>query len=428
MKRITTITAALCIAFSITAHADFAITNAQIHTMTDEGTLPSATVVVRDGRITAVGADIAIPEGVEVIDAQGRQITPGLFDPLSALGAMEVSLVEESVDTTHTGRYGAGFDLSSAINPRSSVVGVNRIEGVTRALVVPSAPYGGAHSVFAGRAAAVTFSVSPDETVVRRGAALIAYLGQRGGGLAGGSRAAAVQQLREALDDALDYAEHRDDFEEGERREYAATRIDLEALQPVISGGTPMVIFADRASDLHEVIRLKQDYDLRVIVAGGAEAWLVAEALAKHKIGVVLDPFENLPGSFDSLNATMKNAARLTEAGVTIAFAQGDSHNPRNLTQVAGNAVAHGLDRGTALRAITVNAAAMLNLNKRCCAVRKGNEADLVLWDGDPLETTTYADAVFVRGEKVSMHSRQTRLRDRYRTPTGDLPPAYRRP
>lgn len=412
---------------ALPAAADVAIINARVHTMTTEGTLDNATVVVRDGRVSAVGVDVAAPDGIEVIDANGRHVTPGIFDPLSSLGAVEVSLEDSTVDTTHTGRYGAGFDISSAINPASSVIGVNRIEGVTRALVVPSAPYEGGASVLAGQAAAVTFGSNPGDIVTQPAAAVVAYLGSRGGGLAGGSRAAALQQLKEALDDADDYNQHRDDYDEGDRRTYSIPRLDLQALLPVVSGRTPLIVYADRASDLRAIVQLKRDHDLRVIVAGGSEAWMVAKLLADHDVGVILNPLQNLPGSFDSLNSTMRNAERLQAAGVNIAFAQGDSHNPRNLTQVAGNAVANGLDWDEALRAITVNAPAMLGL-AGCCAIETGAEADLVLWDGDPLDVTSFADAVYIGGDAVNMRSRQTLLRDRYRNLDTELPPAYAKP
>ena len=413
---------------NFSAFADVAITNARVHTLQNDASLDAATVIVRDGKIAAVGVDIPVPEGLEVIDADGRHLTPGIFDPLSALGAVEVSMVEGTVDTSSTERYGAGYDIASAINPVSSVIGVNRIEGVTRALVVPQVPYEGGTGVFAGQAAAIVLAQDGRDVVTMRGAAVVAALGSRGGEVSGGSRAAAMQRLREALEDADDYNQHRDEYDEGERREYSISRFDLQALLPVVSGRTPLLIFADRASDLRQIVALKRELDLRIVVAGAAEGWQVADELAVSEIGVIINPIQNLPGSFDSLNATMRNAALLHEAGVRIAFSIGDSHNPRNLTQAAGNAVAHGLPWREALRAITVNAASMFALDDGCCDIREGVDADLVLWDGDPLDVTSFADAVFVRGQRVDMTSRQTLLRDRYRELDRNLPPAYRQP
>ncbi|MFK8015791.1 MAG: amidohydrolase family protein [Gammaproteobacteria bacterium] len=417
-----------CQLASAVAAQSFAITNARVHTMTEQGTLEGATVVIDNGVIRAVGVDIDVPDAATTIDAQGRALTPGIFDVLSSLGAVEVNAVEESDDTAHSGHYGAGFDIADAINPRSSVIGVNRIEGVTRALVVPRMSYEEADSVLVGQAAAIALSPNDEDVVVARRVAMVAYLGEAGAGVSGGSRAAAVQRLREALQDADDYNRHRDDFDEGDRRAYSVPRLDLEALLPVVSGRTPLIVHANRVSDLRVLIELKRDLDLNLIVAGAAEAWQLADELATSGIPVIIDPYENLPGSFDSLNATFGNAQTLQEAGVMMAFAQGDSHNPRNLTQAAGNAVAHGLDWEAALAAITVNPARMLGLDGDCCTIEPGTSADVVLWDGDPLDVTTFADEVFVAGERIDMRSRQTLLRDRYRQIDGPLPHAYRKP
>ena len=410
------------------AAESFAVTNARVHTLTEQGTLEGATILIRNGRIRAVGFDLEVPAAATVIDAGGRQVTPGIFDVLSSLGAVEVNAEAETDDTAHAGRYGAGYDIADAINPRSSVIGVNRIEGVTRALVVPRMPYEEATSVLVGQGAAIMLSPNDADVLVAPRAAMVAYVGEAGAGVAGGSRAAAVQQLREALEDADDYNQHRDDYDEGDRRQYSIGRLDLQALLPVVSGRTALIVYADRVSDLRVLIELKRELDLNLIVAGAAEAWQVAAELAKNDIAVIINPFQNLPGSFDSLNATFSNAMSLHKAGVLIAFAQGDSHNPRNLTQVAGNAVAHGLDWDAALAAITLNPARMLDLDEDCCTIEAGASADLVLWDGDPLDVTSAAEAVFVAGERVKMRSRQTLLRDRYRDIEGPLPPAYNKP
>lgn len=401
-----------------------AITGATVHTLTDDEPLENATVVVTDGVVEALGTNLAVPDGATVIDARGKVVTPGLFDPLSKLGVVEVSLVEETVDSAHAGRYGAGFDIADAINPYSSVIGANRIEGVTRALVLPGAPREGG-GVLAGQGAVTRLSGDADHLVARR-AVMVAYLGEAGAALAGGSRAAALQTLAELLQDAEDYNRHRDEFEEGARRDYAGNRVDLEALWPVVSGRTPLLVHANRRSDLQALIALKDEFQLNVVVAGGAEAWMVADELAAAGIGVILDPLLNLPGSFDMLNATLENAARLHDAGVVFAFSQSDEHNPRNLTQVAGNAVANGLPWDAALRAVTLNAARLLGVTADCCVIEPGARADLVVWSGDPLEVTTFADEVFVDGRRVDMRSRQTLLRDRYRDLSGRWPPAYR--
>ncbi len=426
MNACKTLALGACAVAALAAGAEqYAIVGATVHPLDGQGTLNGATVLIRGGRIEAVGVDVEVPAGAEVIEAIGKVVTPGIYDPLSSLGAREISLVEGTVDNVAAGRYGAGFDIADALNPRSTVIDVNRIDGVTRALVVPGWHEEG--HVIGGQAAAIRLAHS-DHFLVERGSVVVAWLGEAGAALAGGSRAGALATLREALQDADDYNRNREDYESGNRRGYSVERPDLEALLPVVYGRTPLLVYADRASDVAGALALKDEFDLKLIVAGGAEAWLLADEVAAADVAVILQPLQNLPASFASLNATLANAARLHEAGVRIAFSAVDNHNPRNLTQAAGNAVANGLPWEAALRAITVNPAAILGHDDECCTLEAGKEADLVVWSGDPLELGTFADQVFVRGERIEMKGRQTLLRDRYLDLDGDWPPAYRKP
>jgi len=257
---------------------------------------------------------------------------------------------------------------------------------------------------------------------------MFAVLGERGAGLSGGSRGGAMLRLREALQDALDYAANRKAFEQGDRREYALSRLDLEALGPVVKGQLPLVVAADRASDIEATLRLAKELDLKLILAGAAEGWMVARQIAEAKVPVLVEPLTNLPESFESLGATLENPARLHKAGVTIAFMTGDAHNARNIKQSAGNAVAYGLPWDAALAAMTSVPARIWGIADRYGTLEPGKDADVVIWDGDPLEVTTFADAVFIRGREIPMKSRQTELRDRYKNLQTPLPPAYQKP
>ncbi len=400
----------------------YAITNATVHTLGDAGTVQNATVIIKDGKISAVGANVVVPAGTTVIDATGKVVTPGIFDPVSYLGIVEIGGVEQSVDDALAEGYGPAFSVADAINPRSTLIPINRIEGVTRAFVVPDKGEGS--GIIAGQAAIMHLGGTRN-FLVQRKAGMIVFLGEAGSGIAGGSRAGAMLRLREALQDARDFKENRDSFDAGQRRAYALSRLDLEALLPVIDGTMPLLAHANRVSDIEALLRLKKEFQLRVIIVGGAEAWIVADAIAAAGVPVIIDPLTNLPSRFESLNASLENAARLYEAGVKIAFAMGTSHNARNLTQSAGVAVAYGLPWEAGLRAITVNPAEIYGQAANCCTLDVGKEADLVVWDGDPLEVTTFASQVFIRGEKISMQSRQTLLRDRYMNLDAELPPAY---
>ncbi|HUO86381.1 MAG TPA: amidohydrolase family protein, partial [Thermoanaerobaculia bacterium] len=403
-----------------------AITGATVHTLGADGTLEDATVVIADGRIVAVGRDVAVPSGARVIDGRGKGVTPGFFDSLSRLGLVEVGAVAGSRDTaTEDERISAAFRVADAFNPESTLLPVTRVEGLTRALVAPS-PGG---SLIAGQAAVVHLGGGSDPIVVTP-AALLVTLGERGARFAGGSRAAALLALREALEDARDYAQHRDAWAQGRRRDYALSRLDLEALVPVVEGRLPLLVMVDRASDIRSVLALAAEQGLRLVVAGGAEAWRVADELAAAGVPVLVDPLDNLPSSFETLGATLDNAARLHAAGVTVALMSEDAHNARNLRQAAGNAVAHGLPPQAALAAMTSVPAAIWGLGDSYGSLVPGREADVVVWDGDPLELTSYPEAVFIRGRQVPRDNRQIRLRDRYRDlpVAGDLPLAYPRP
>jgi imidazolonepropionase-like amidohydrolase len=192
------------------------------------------------------------------------------------------------------------------------------------------------------------------------------------------------------------------------------THLDLEAFQPVLRGEVPLAVQAHRASDLLAAMRLADQFKLRLVLMGAAEGWMVADEVARRKVPVVVKPLTNLP-FFDTLGATLENAARLWKAGVTVALASFDTHNSRNLRQEAGNAIAYGLDRDVALQAVTVVPARLWGVADRCGTLEVGKEADLVVWSGDPFELSTSAERVFIRGREMPRDSRQLQLMERYR-------------
>jgi imidazolonepropionase-like amidohydrolase len=407
--------------------ATIAIVGGKVHTVGPQGTIDNGTVLIVDGRIAAVGEDVEIPTGAETIDATGKVITPGLFSPFSQLGLVEVTSSAGPTDYEQRGdRFTAGFDVADAYNPLSTLIAVNRIEGVTRAVIAPQPGYpdeSGSGNVLAGLAAVV--NLGDDDVLDQRGSGLVVALGEYGSNFAGGTRTAAWLTLRNALDEALDYREHRGDFERGMRREYVHSMADLDALQGVVNGNTPLIVAIDRASDIEVLIRLVNEYSLKAIINGGAEAWMLADELAAAGIAVLADPFANLPANFDRLNARFGAPAILANAGVKVAIGDGSSHNARNMAQAAGNAVAHGMDWNAALRAITLTPAEIYGVAASVGSLEAGKAADVVIWPGDPLELTNYPEQVFINGEKISMVSRQTLLRDRYLQTDGL--PAYRK-
>jgi imidazolonepropionase-like amidohydrolase len=386
--------------------------NARIHPVSGPA-IERGTVVIRGGRIAAVGAGVAVPAGARVIDGAGKIVTPGWLDAGIQIGIVEIPLSGEGTADANTtdARVSAAFSVVDAFNGNSTLIPVTRVDGITRALVTPA----GTGNVFLGQGAVMDFSgAQVPDSVTRAPAVMVAALGEAGAGVAGGSRSTAILRLREILEDARDYAVNRAAFNAGGRRDYARARLDLEALQPVLKGEVPLAVQANRASDLLAAVRLATEFKLRLVLVGGSEAWMVADQLARARVPVVVKPLTNIP-TFESLGATLENAARLSAAGVTIALASFDTQNARNLRQEAGNAIANGLDREAALAAVTLAPARMWGVADRIGSLEVGKDADLVLWSGDPFELTTGADAVFIKGVEMPKDTRQRALLDRYR-------------
>jgi imidazolonepropionase-like amidohydrolase len=389
-----------------------AITNARILPVSGPA-IERGTIVIRGARIVAVGAGVAVPAGARVVDAAGKTVTPGLIDSGIQTGTVEIPVSAEGTadESTTDARVSAAFNVVDAFNGNSTLIPVTRVEGITRALITPA----GTGNVFAGQGAVMDFGgAQVPASITRAPAAMVALLGEQGAGVAGGSRATAILRMREMLQDAQDYAVNRVAFNAAQRREYSRSRLDLEALQPVLKGQVPLAIQANRASDLLAAVRLGDEFKIRVVLLGAAEGWMVADQLAKAKVAVVVKPLTTIP-SFDSLGATLENAARLSRAGVTVALASFDTQNARNLRQETGNAIANGMDRDAALEAVTLTPARVWGVADRVGSIEAGKDADLVVWSGDPFELTGGAERVFIKGIEVPRETRQRALLDRYR-------------
>ena len=382
--------------------ADLAIVGGRVYTLEDQEPLVGATVLVADGRIEAVGVDLPAPFAYRRVDATGKIVTPGLIESYSHIGLREIGLESTTDDATLLEHpLGPAFDVSYALNPASTLIPVNRMEGVTRALTFPLAGV----DPLAGLGAAVRLG---GEFLLASRTALVGYLDAAATDLAGGSRAAALQRLVTAFAEASRFSPSRYRPGPGDY-----SRHDMAALKRFITSGKPLVLAVDRAAEIRRAIDLAATHNLRLVVLGGAEAWRVREALAAAGAAVAVRVHGNLPRSFDALGARLDNAALLHEAGVTVIFT-GALHNSSNLRQMAGNAVAHGLPWHSALAGLTRRAAETWGM-ENVGVIRPGAHADLVVWSGDPLEVTTWAEQVVIDGELMPMRSRQTQLFDRYR-------------
>lgn len=403
------------------------IQNARIYAMSgaDSGRIDNGDVVIRGGVIAAIGQDLTPPAGAKIINAQGRIVTPGIFAPWSQIGLVELSLDEEANDSATSSDFAlsAGLDATDAFNPASTAIPVNRAGGVTRAV---SAPDFGL-KMFGGQGAIVDLSGRVN-SIARPGAVQSVAMGAAGIGYNGGTRLGNWAALRDALDEARAYAANPGAYLMRPRQGGLAIG-DLKALVPVARGAQPLVVALNSAADIRTLIKLKAQYGVNAIILGGMEAHVVAPEIAAAGIPVILNPMRNLPSQFEDLSATLSNAAKLNAAGVVITFYDPPSgtHNLRLLPQLAGNAVANGLPYEAALAALTINPARIYGVADRLGSLEIGKAADVVVWDGDPLETSTRPTHVLIDGRETSLRNRQTMLRDRYRDLSrGELPLAYR--
>jgi hypothetical protein len=399
--------AALLLAPAHAGAQDLLIRDARVHTADDAGTLEHTDVLVQDGRVAAVGKGLAAPAGANIIDANGRPLTPGLFGGVTQIGLEEVNLEASTYDAEleltapawlHMWR--PEFDVTPAFNARSAVLPVMRIEGVTWGVIAPAA----ADSVVIGQGSAVTLDGRFDAAFPGTRTLFVNW-GSAAHDASGGSRAAQYMLFDQAI------REIREPGSSG-----AAALLLPEgraALKSYLAGGR-VLFYVERANDIREVVRFAKARGMKPVIGGGAEAWVVAKELADADVPVILDPLENLPDDFDRLGARFDNASILHEAGVRVAISQTDSFHLRKNRQLAGNAVAHGLPWDAALAAITSNPAEIFGIGADRGRIAKGQVADLVLWSGDPLEVTTVAEQVWIAGKPVTMRSRQTELRDRY--------------
>lgn len=401
------------------------IKHGRVYTLSAQGTLPDADVLIVGGKIVAVQPNLTV-NAATIIDAHGKPVTPGLMASWTTLGIDEIQLVNETNDTApNQALDSAAYDAADAINPASTLIPVARIAGITRSLTAPV----DCGDVFCGTATVIHLGNGPD-LIVKKQAGVLVELEPNGGAHQTNSRPDMWVKLRETLDDAREYLAQRGGYHRpGGARDQRSNKVDLDALAPVIQGKEPLIVHVERASTIRQILAYTQASKIKLIVAGAAEAWQVAKELAAAHVPVVLDNDLNLPNSFSQLGATEKDAARLDAAGVTVVFQpQNDApgHYARTLTQIAGNAVANGMPWDHALAAITKNPALVWGIDAQYGTLEPGKDADVVIWDGDPLNLAA-PTAVFIKGENIPLVSRQTKLRDRYRDLQKKDPPFFYR-
>ncbi len=418
----TLMSAAAAIAFAASACAEvIAVQGEQMWNGTE--IIDNGVVVFDEGKIIAAGprASTQIPPGATLLRA--KWVTPGFFSGLSQTGLADIGAEDSTNDVSAPkSKYSAALDAADGFNPDAVAVDVTRLDGFTRIAVAP----GPSQNIFAGQGFVADTSGGLDGRPLR-GAFTYIALCEHGADLAGGSRPAAFAQLRAALEDARGYPARFGATEGGS----ALTRADAAALIPAARGQQRIIIEAHRAADLNAIMDFaEQNPALRIAIAGADEGWRVAPRLAALKIPVLVDSYSNLPATFARMSATSENAARLAQAGVSVSIVSFDdpTHQAQLARQVAGNAVAAGLSLSDALRALTTAPADIYGM-RDMARLAPGARADIVVWDGDPLEITSAPDRIYIDGRLQSNESRQTRLRDRYiELGKGERPHAYDKP
>ncbi|MEG2804688.1 amidohydrolase family protein [Stenotrophomonas sp.] len=409
----------MALALALPAQAqDLLVRNATVHTASARGSLEHTDVLVQGGLIRAVGRGLSAPAGVAVVEAAGKPLTPALFGGITDIGIDEVSGESTTVDSTlklEDQPLRPEFDVSLAFNPASVLIPVARLDGI--GFTALGANSGGGFIAGQGGVMRLDGSADPIGPL-----ALYIRLGASGAELTGSSRAAQWMLLEQMVSEARGRVP-------ADSPHALLTPAGRATLARYLAGQGRLVVEVDRAADIRQLLRWAAREKVKIAIAGGAEAWRLAPQLAQAQVPVFVDALGNLPSSFDQLGATLENAARLHAAGVPVSFAQRDdaSHNARKMRQLAGNAVANGLPWADGLAGLTRVPAQALGVGERLGTIEVGKLADLVLWEGDPLDVGHYAEQVWLGGRAMPMRSRQTELRDRYLAPPGTEPRAYSR-
>ena len=389
----------------------WAVENVQIP-VGDGSSIPNGTVVVHGGVITVVGTNIKLSPKTHRIDGTGKILTPGFIETQSQLGLTEISAVADTNDHSDSqDSISPAFRAGEGFNPLSVRIPINRLEGVTGALITPK---GG---IISGTGSYVELSGDlssrPDTT---RPTAMSGSIDARANRAAGGSRGGLWLKLRQLFEDARFYARNKSAIDRGESRPLLHHPTQLRAMLPVLQGQIPLMLNVHRASDILSALEFARQEKIRLIISGATEAWLVAKALAASQTPVILRPSKQQPWGFEALAARDDLASRLHQAGVTLVISAGGwGQNARRIRQEAGIAVARGLPWASALQAITHTPAAILGLQAEVGSIAVGKVANLVLWTGDPLELQSQVSQLWIQGQPHPLDDRQLQLARRYR-------------
>ena len=412
-----------------TPSTNYAITHAKIFTLAgppiDDGIL-----VIRDGKIAAVGTNVDIPSGAQIIDGKGLQVYPGLFDPVTQMGLSEISAVSATVDTSETGAFNPDAVAADAILPSSEHIPVTRTAGITEVLAVPASggfDSRGSANILGGQASAIHLAGwTINDMLIKKSVAMVldwpkietqsfdfATFSRKNKSFAEAKQEyeKQINELSDWLDNARHYAQA---WGHGGPAEYQRD-LKLEALVPVVRGELPVLVFADRARDIRSAVEFCDKQKLKMILAGGAEAYKVKELLRSKSIPVILQPTLTEPlNEDDPYDRSLTQPAELADARVKIAFGSFDNSFARRLGQQAANAVAYGLPYDEALKAVTLYPAQIFGLADQIGTLETGKIANVIVTNGDPLELTTDVRYLFIKGQLTPTDNKHKSLYDKY--------------
>ena len=425
------VTACLCAGFigregapAQTRSETYAIRNARIVTVTGP-VIDNGTVVIANGKIAAVGANVSVPSGAKVIDAAGLSVYPGMMDSGTSLGLEEIGSVAGTQDQAEIGDNNANIHVDVAIHPDSSHIPVTRVNGITTALTEPE---GG---TIAGQSALINLDGwVPREMLLKPRVAMhINWPGGFGGG--GGDfggfgqrltnearrqQETQIENLKKILRDARAYADAKDARAKDASLPKQDVNLKFEALIPVVRGQMPVVISANTERDIKNAIAFADELKVKMILSGGVEAYRVAGQLKAKNIPVIVGPVLRMPNREDDpYDAPFTNASLLSKAGVKIAFQTRESAEARNLPYNVGQAAAFGLPKDEALKAVTIYPAEIFGVADQIGSIEQGKIANLIVTDGDPLEVLTQVKYLFINGHQVSLSTRHTELYEKYK-------------
>jgi imidazolonepropionase-like amidohydrolase len=409
------------------ARGTFAIRNARIVTVSGPD-IENGTVVIRDGKIEAVGANVSVPSGAQTIDGRGLSVYPGMIDAGTNMGLVEVPQgANGTVDTSEVGDLNPNAKAIIAVNPHSAHIAVTRVEGITNTV---TAPTGG---LISGQAALINLlGTSPKEmAVVPQLALVINYprVAGGGGGFGGFQQQPAnladtlaanerqLEQIRKMLRDAEAYGRAQDAYAKDKSLPRPERNVVLEPLVTFFRGESPVIFRADREAEIRGAVKFAEELKLKPIILGGNDAWKVASVLKEKNVPVILTGILSLPvREDDAYDALYENAAKLQETGVRYCISTGDAGpEVRNLAQYAGMAAAFGLSKADALKSVTLYPAQIMNVADRLGSIEAGKMANLVVTDGDLLEIRSHIRYLFIDGRPVVLSSRHTELNDAFK-------------